>query len=60
MVHVRWQGGGACTHRSVQLPPNIADRLRYPAAVIERVRELALGLPDAEIAVSRGPRLSDA
>jgi DNA invertase Pin-like site-specific DNA recombinase len=49
LVHIRWQGG-ACTDRSVQLPPNIADRLRYPAAVIARVRELALGLPDAEIA----------
>jgi DNA invertase Pin-like site-specific DNA recombinase len=49
MVHVRWQGG-ACTDHCVQLPPNIADRLRYPAAVVERVRELAPGLLDAEIA----------
>ena len=49
LVHIRWQGG-ACSERVVQLPPNIADRLRYPAAVVERVRELAQGLPDAEIA----------
>jgi DNA-binding transcriptional MerR regulator len=49
LVHIRWQGG-ACSERVVQLPPNIADRVRYPAAVVERVRELAQGLPDAEIA----------
>jgi excisionase family DNA binding protein len=49
LVHIRWQGG-ACTNLSVQLPPNIADRLRYPAAIVERVRELARDLPDAQIA----------
>jgi len=49
LVHIRWQGG-ACTDRSVQLRPNIADRVRYPAAVIARVRELAQGLLDAQIA----------
>ena len=49
LVHIRWQGG-ACTERVVQLPPHIADRVRYPAAVVERVRELAQGSPDAEIA----------
>ncbi len=49
VVHIRWQGG-ACTDRSVQLPPNIADRVRYPAAVVERVHELAQSLPDAQIA----------
>ena len=49
LVHIRWQGG-ACTDRSVQLPPNIADVLRYPAAVVERVRELAQSLPDVQIA----------
>ena len=37
-VHIRWQGG-ASTDRSVPLPPNIADRLRYPATVVERVRD---------------------
>jgi hypothetical protein len=49
VVHIRWQGG-ACTDRSVQLPPNVADRVRYPAAVVERVHELAQSLPDAQIA----------
>jgi len=49
IVHIRWQGG-ACTNRSVQLPLNIADRLRYPIAVVERVRELAQALLDVQIA----------
>ena len=49
MAHIRWQGG-ACSELSVQLPANIADRLRYPAAVVDRVRDLAHGSLDAEIA----------
>ena len=49
LVHIRWQGG-ACTSLSVQLPPSMADRLRYPAALVDKVRELAHRLPDAEIA----------
>ena len=49
LVHIRWQGG-ACTDICVQLPPNIADRVRYPVAVVERVRHLAQSLPDADIA----------
>ena len=49
LVHIRWQGG-ASTDRSVKLPPNIADRLRYPAAVVERVRELAQASLDVQIA----------
>jgi DNA invertase Pin-like site-specific DNA recombinase len=49
LVHIRWQGG-ACNDVCVQLPPNIADRLRYPAAVVDRVRHLAQDLPDREIA----------
>jgi len=48
LVHIRWQGG-ACTEPIVQLPPDIANYVRYLAAVVERVRELAQGLPDAEI-----------
>jgi len=35
---------------SVQLPPNIADRVRYPSAVVDRIRELARDLPDGVIA----------
>jgi DNA invertase Pin-like site-specific DNA recombinase len=49
VAHIRWQGG-ACTDICVQLPPNIADRVRYPAAVVDRVRHLAQSLPDGEIA----------
>ena len=49
LVHIRWQGG-ACSDVSVQLPLNIADRVRYPSAVVDKVRELARHLPDTEIA----------
>ena len=49
LVHIRWQGG-ACTDLSVQLPPNIADRVRYPSAIVDRVRDLARSLLDAQIA----------
>ena len=51
LAHIRWQGG-AYTSLSVQLPPNMADRLRYPAALVDKVRQLAPRLPDAEIATS--------
>jgi len=49
LVHIRWQGN-ACTELTLQLPPNIADRMRYPAAVVDRVRDMAHSLRDAEIA----------
>ena len=49
LAHIRWQGG-ACSDVSVQLPPNIADRVRYPSAVVDRIRELARDLPDGVIA----------
>jgi DNA invertase Pin-like site-specific DNA recombinase len=49
LVHIRWQGG-ACSEVSVQLPLNIADRVRYPSAVVDKIRELACHLPDTEIA----------
>jgi DNA invertase Pin-like site-specific DNA recombinase len=48
-VHIRWQGG-ACSDLSVTLPPSVADQVRYPTAIIDRVRELARTLPDAQIA----------
>jgi hypothetical protein len=38
LVHIRWQGN-ACTELTLRLPPNIADRLRYPAAVVGRIRD---------------------
>jgi Recombinase zinc beta ribbon domain len=49
LAHIRWPGG-ACSDVSVQLPPNIADRVRYPSAVVDRIRELARDLPDGVIA----------
>ena len=49
LVHIRWQGG-AYSQARVQLPPNIADRMRYPAALVDRVRDLAQSLSDARIA----------
>jgi DNA invertase Pin-like site-specific DNA recombinase len=49
LAHIRWQGG-ACTDICVQLPPNMADRVRYPAAVVDRVRHLAQSLPNGDIA----------
>ena len=49
LVHIRWQGG-ARSDVSVQLPLNIADRVRYPSAVVDKVRELARHLADNEIA----------
>jgi hypothetical protein len=48
LVHIRWQGGASTDH-SVQLPPNIADRMRYPAPLVDRVRDLAQSLTDAQI-----------
>ena len=48
-VHIRWQGN-ATTDLTLQLPLNIADRMRYPAEVVDRVRSMAQNLQDAEIA----------
>ncbi len=48
LVHIRWQGG-ASTSYSVPLPPSIADRMRYPAALVDRVRDLAQRLTDTQI-----------
>src|SRR5579859_3285830 len=45
LVHIRWQGG-ACSDVSVQLPVNIADRVRYRSTVVDKVRELARLLLD--------------
>ena len=49
VLHIRWQGG-ACSDVAVDLPPPIAERLRYPEAIVEQVRTLAQQLPDAQIA----------
>jgi hypothetical protein len=51
VLHVRWQGG-ACEDLRVDLPLPIADRLRCPLDVAEKVRELAAQLFDDEIAAA--------
>jgi DNA invertase Pin-like site-specific DNA recombinase len=48
-LHIRWQGG-ACSDVTVKRPPTTAERMRYPATTIERVRELSRQLMDAHIA----------
>jgi DNA invertase Pin-like site-specific DNA recombinase len=48
VLHLRWQGG-TCEDVGVELPRNIADRLRYPPHIVEKVRELAKSLSDADI-----------
>jgi len=48
VLRVRWQGG-ACTDTTVNLPPSMAERMRYPAAVIEQIRELSQRLSVAQI-----------
>jgi hypothetical protein len=48
VLHVRWQGG-ACTDTTVNLPKPVAEAIRYPAAVVERVRELSRRLSDPQI-----------
>jgi DNA invertase Pin-like site-specific DNA recombinase len=51
VLHVRWQGG-ACEDLRVDLPIPIADRLRYPPEVVDKVREIAARLPDGDIAAA--------
>jgi len=48
VLHVRWQGG-ACTDTSVNLPAPMAERMRYPAAIVEQVRKLSARLSDQHI-----------
>jgi Recombinase/Recombinase zinc beta ribbon domain len=49
VAHIRWQGG-ACSALHLQLPPKLADRVRYPATIVNCVRDLAQSLPNAGIA----------
>ena len=51
LAHIRWQGGGSET-LVIDLPPAMADKLRYPDELIARVRELAATLPDDQIAAT--------
>lgn len=58
-LHVRWQGG-ALSDIEVVLPPNSADRWRYPPELVERIRSLALTCDDEQIAeqLNREGRIS--
>jgi hypothetical protein len=49
ILHIRWQGG-ACEDLPVELPPSMADQVRYSQDLIEKIRELARKLPDDQIA----------
>lgn len=51
LTQIRWQGGASET-LVLDLPPAIADRLRYPDQVVARVQELAAALPDDQIAAT--------
>ena len=48
-LQIRWQGG-ATEVVQLQLPPNRPDALRYPAAVVDKVRDLAHEHDDGDIA----------
>lgn len=50
ILHIRWQGG-ACSDRTIQLPLPIAERIRYPEAIVEQVRGLALHMSDQNIVI---------
>jgi DNA invertase Pin-like site-specific DNA recombinase len=48
-VHIRWHGG-ACTDLFVQIPPSATGRPRYRSPIVDRIRDLACSLLDAQIA----------
>ena len=48
ILHIRWQGG-ACGDVKVDLPLPRAEAIRYPEAIIVRVRDLARTLTDQQI-----------
>jgi DNA invertase Pin-like site-specific DNA recombinase len=48
LLHIRWQGG-VCEDIAVDFPPKIADQVRYPEEVVQRVRDLAPKLTDDRI-----------
>jgi hypothetical protein len=48
ILHIRWQGG-ACEDLRIKRPPGAADQVRYSADLVDRVRQLALELPDDQI-----------
>ena len=44
LLYIRWQGG-VCEDLAVDFPMRMADRMRYPEEVVQRVRELAPSVP---------------
>ncbi len=48
VLHIRWQGG-AVEDLRMELPLGVADKVRYPKALVERVRSLAASMTDAQI-----------
>lgn len=51
LLHLRWQGGAA-EDLSLFLPLPTPDKVRYPQAIIDRVRSLASTLKDTQIATA--------
>ncbi len=49
IVHIRWHGG-ACEDIVVDVPPTMADRLRYTREFVDKIRTLAQTLFDDQIA----------
>jgi len=51
VLHIRWQGG-AVEDLSLELPLPVQDRVRYPEALVSRIRSLAATMTDAQIAAT--------
>ena len=51
LLHLRWQGG-AVEDLSVDIPLPAPDKVRYPQAIVDRVRTLASSLTDPQIATA--------
>lgn len=51
LLHIRWQGG-AVEDRTVDLPLAAPDRVRYPEALVNRVRSLSVRMTDAQISAT--------
>jgi DNA invertase Pin-like site-specific DNA recombinase len=51
VLHLRWQGG-ACEDIPITLPPKIAEQIRYPKKIIDKVTELAKEHTDDQIATA--------
>ncbi len=49
ILHIRWQGG-PCEDMTVELPRSIAERIKYPETLLERIRQLCRAHSNAEIA----------